>query len=144
MMLSYTVLFSAGRFAVNSHSSLPRPVLIVITQSIYHGRTRLNPLPVIFGISTGRYFLSRTRPTVSLITASASSIGLDRVMQWNFQYVKVLFFSGGSGRIRTCNHSLSLASLYPVEIIYTPDCNPFRGRASLGPRHCSLLSAVMV
>ncbi len=30
---------------------------------------------------------------MSLITASASSIGLDRVMQWNLQYVKVLFLT---------------------------------------------------
>lgn len=49
----------------------------------------------------------------------------------NLQYVKELFFGCGSGRVRTCNHSLSLASLYPIEIIYTPLCEAPSGAGPL-------------
>ena len=59
----------------------PKPLMSLVTRSICHGRTRLNPLSVIFGISTDSYFLSRTRPTVPLISTSASSSRLDRYVE---------------------------------------------------------------
>lgn len=83
--LSYIVLFIFRPFRCKNHSSIPRPVLICYHSVHLPRADTLNPLPVIFGISTGRYFLPRARPTVSLITASASSVWPDRVMQWIIQ-----------------------------------------------------------
>ena len=57
--MSYTVLIYLPIVSRKNHSCLLQPGIIVNNRSICHGRTRLNPLPVIVGISTGRYFLSR-------------------------------------------------------------------------------------
>lgn len=104
--------------------------MFIITRSICHGRTRLNPLPVIIGISTGRYSYRSTDPSqcgfqpcgptylhlyrLLLITASASSARLDRVMQWKIQYVKVLFFGSGRGGGETS----TFANIYSSGICY--------------------------
>lgn len=77
-----------------------------------------------------------------------------RPFQRNFQYVKELFLGCGSGRHDTCNRLVaSVGTLNTLSgtryvgglsRLFTPCCNPLRGRGSLAPGRRSLLSCPMV
>ena len=115
--------------------------------SVHHiyGRSLL-----IFRHKQGVFILSRTQPSVSLIVASASSTWLDRYAT-EFSStsrnsslvvgVEVATTSTG-GRYAHCLSIISL-SAYALRRRHFPTVSlPYR--ASLGPRHCSLLSTVLV
>lgn len=119
----------------------------------------------MFGISADGYLLSRCRPDskclspfsgatrlllcrLPLIAALAASSRLARDMQRKFQTCQgtLLWWRERQDSNLRCQLKLNptmAGRCRLVHLAYFPKLSPFRGRGSLAPRQCSLLSAVV-